>query len=103
MIDYKRVGDRIRTFRRLNRWTRDELAAKAGIDHFTVGAIERGTCNKYEPIDAVCRALDIDTEYTLDPRNKEAEARAWGRLAEEEVDRLKRVAEILAHKKGPGA
>ena len=103
MIDYKRVGNRIMTFRRLKIWTREDLADNAGIDHFTVAAIERGTCDKYEAIDAVCRALDVDTKYTLDPRNKEAEARAWGSLSDEDANRLKRVAEILAQKNGPGA
>lgn len=103
MIDYIRVGKRIKTVRRLKGWTREELADKAGIDHFTVGDIERGTCDKYDAINAVCRALDIDTEYTLDPRNKEAEERAWANLTDEDLQRLQRVAEFLKQKNGPGA
>lgn len=103
MIDYYRVGQRIKTVRRLKGWTREELAEKSGIDHLTIGAIERGECDKYDVIDAVCRALDVDTEYTLDPRNKAAEERAWGNLTDDELQKLQRVAEMLKQKNGPGA
>ena len=103
MIDYCLVGQRIKTVRRIKEWTREELAEKSGTDYLTVCAVERGKCDKYAVIDAVCRALDVDTEYTLDPCNKEAEERAWNNLTDEELQKLRRVAEMLKQKNGPGA
>lgn len=103
MIDYCRAGQRIKTVRRFKGWTQEELAKKSGIDPLAVEAIERGECSKYDSIDAVCHALDVDTEYTLNPRNKIAEERAWGNLTDEEFQKLRRVAEILKQKNGPGA
>lgn len=87
MIDYSRVGYRIKICRRLADMTREELAEKAGVDYFTVCAIERGTCEKYESIDAVCRVFDMETDYVLDPSNKAAENKAWSNMSPEEVEK----------------
>ena len=100
MIDYNRIGARIQMVRRLSDVTREELAEKTGLSFSIVSAIERGACQDHDAIDAVCRALDVDTAYTLDPSNAEAAQRAWGKLDDEDIERAKR---ILAMKNGPGA
>ena len=101
MIEYSRVAERIKMSRRLSDLSRSELAQKAGLTEFVVCAIERGACEDYDAIDAVCRALNIDTQYTLDPRDKQAEAAAWSSLTDEEKRRIRNIFEML--KNGPGA
>ena len=103
MIDYFRVGLRIKMHRSIENITLKELAIRSNLDVKTVRAVEHGKNTDFDTIDAICRALDIDTHYTLNPDNPAAREMYLAKLyADEEYNqRLERIKSIL--KKGPKA
>lgn len=101
MINYQRVGRRIQMTRQLRGMTMVDLADKAGIPLLALEDVERGECQEHATIDAVCRALDVDTGYVLDPSDPAATARAWGSLSPEEINRAHKILDKM--QKGPGA
>lgn len=54
VLDYARIGMRIRKERRANGWSQDELAKRCGISMSFIGHIERGT-----------RVMSMDTFVTI--------------------------------------
>lgn len=103
MIDYFRVGLRIKMHRSIKNITLKDLAIRSNLDVKTVRSVERGEITDYDTIDAICRALDIDTQYTLNPDNPAAREMYLAKLyADEEYNqRLERIKSIL--KIGPEA
>lgn len=66
MIDYKDFGNRIRTLRRQQSLTQEELAEQAGISHSFMGHIERGTrVASLETLVALCNVLHTSPQYLL--------------------------------------
>lgn len=103
MIDYFRVGLRIKMHRSIKSITLKDLAIRSNLDVKTVRSVERGKITDYDTIDAICRALDIDTQYTLNPDNPAAREMYLAKLyADEEYNqRLERIKSML--KIGPEA
>ena len=66
-MDYKSLGERIRSQRRLRGLTQEQLAERAGISFAFVGHIERGTRKlSVATLIALARALDCSVDYLLD-------------------------------------
>lgn len=103
MIDYFRVGLRIKLKRSILNLSLKEVAKMSNLDVSTVRSVERGKNTDYSSIDAICRALDLDTQYTLNPDNPAAREMYLAKLyADEDYQkRLEKIKEIL--KNGPGA
>lgn len=66
MSDFlKLVGGRIRTIRKMNGLTQEELAEKAGLQYTYIGGVERGERNiSLETLEKIIDRLDI-TPYEL--------------------------------------
>jgi len=103
MIDYFRVGLRIKMHRSIENITLKELAIRSNLDVKIIRSVERGENTDYDTIDAICRALDIDTQYTLNPDNPAAREMYLAKLYADESynQRLERIKSIL--KNGPEA
>lgn len=97
MIDYFRVGLRIKMNRSLENISLQELSMRTNLDIKTIQAVERGQNTDYDTIDTICRALDIDTQYTIDPNNPAARAKYLASLYDDEEynKRLARIKVIL--------
>lgn len=91
MVDYKDFGKQVRTLRRRNSLTQEELAEKVGISASFMGHIERGTrvasletlialCNvlKASPAQLLSASLSDDIEEHLPP---ELSAEQRGKLS----------------------
>ncbi|KAA9003623.1 helix-turn-helix transcriptional regulator [Paenibacillus spiritus] len=66
-MDTKRVGLRVRSFRKLKGYTQQELADRAGISLALLGAVERGNRRLEEQIlNKIATVLDISAEELSD-------------------------------------
>ncbi|MGN0777960.1 MAG: helix-turn-helix domain-containing protein [Aristaeellaceae bacterium] len=65
-MDYKDLGNRVRTVRRQHSLTQEQLAEKVGISASFLGHIERGTrVASLETLVAICNTLNVTPEYLL--------------------------------------
>ncbi|MBE5811114.1 MAG: helix-turn-helix transcriptional regulator [Clostridiales bacterium] len=66
MVDYKDLGERIRTLRRKRSLTQEELAEQVGISASFMGHIERGSrVASLETLVALCNNLKTTPQYLL--------------------------------------
>lgn len=66
MIDYKDLGQRIRTLRRQHGLTQEELAEKAGISPSFMGHIERGSrIASLDTLVILCNTLKTTPQFLL--------------------------------------
>ena len=102
MIDYFRVGLRIKMHRSIENISLQELSCRTKLDVRTIRSVEQGKNTDYDTIDTICRALDIDTQYTLNPDNPAAREKYLANLyADEEYNtRLERIKAILKKELG---
>lgn len=64
------VGDRVRRYRRLKKWTKEELAFAAKIDRSYLGKLEAGTVDGAPGVDwigRVARALGVSKRTIAEP------------------------------------
>ncbi len=67
MINYKDFGMRVRTLRRKQSMTQEDLAEKAGLSPSFIGHIERGTrIASLETLVELCNALQTSPQYLLE-------------------------------------
>ncbi len=99
-MDYKDLGNRVRTARRNKAWTQEELAERVGISASFLGHIERGTrVASLETFVSLCNVLEIVPEYLLcrnltfldtkdgeDPNDEKAKLLAFLQLAQNTVN-----------------
>ena len=65
-MDYKDLGNRVRTVRRQQSLTQEQLAEKVGISASFLGHIERGTrVASLATLVAICNTLNVTPEYLL--------------------------------------
>ena len=65
-MDYKDLGNRVRTVRRQQSLTQEQLAEKVGISASFLGHIERGTrVASLETLVAIFNTLNVTPEYLL--------------------------------------
>ena len=65
-MDYAAMGNHIRTQRRKQKITQEELASRVGISASFMGHIERGTrIASIETLVAICNTLDVSPEHLL--------------------------------------
>ena len=65
-MDYKDLGARVRTIRRQQSLTQEELAEKVGISASFLGHIERGTrVASLETLVSLCNVMNTTPEYLL--------------------------------------
>lgn len=65
-MDYKDLGNRVRTVRRQQSLTQEQLAEKVGISSSFLGHIERGTrVASLDTLVALCNTLNVTPEYLL--------------------------------------
>lgn len=65
-MDNKRVGQRVRAFRKLKGYTQQDLADLAGISLAVLGAVERGNRRLEDQIlDKIANVLGISMEELL--------------------------------------
>ena len=65
-MDYKDLGNRVRTVRRQQSLTQEQLAEKVGISASFLGHIERGNrVASLETLVAICNTLNVTPEYLL--------------------------------------
>ena len=65
-MDYKDLGNRVRTVRRQQSLTQEQLAEKVGISASFLGHIERGTrVASLETLVALSNALGVGVDYLL--------------------------------------
>ncbi|AHV95013.1 helix-turn-helix domain-containing protein [Paenibacillus rhizophilus] len=66
-MDNKRVGRRIRAFRKLKGYTQQELADRAGISLAVLGAVERGNRRLEDQIlDKIAIVLEVGVKELTD-------------------------------------
>ena len=66
MVDYKDLGQRIRTIRRELRLTQEELAEKVGISASFLGHVERGSrVASLDTLVALCNTLKVTPQQLL--------------------------------------
>ena len=66
MVDYKDLGKQVRSLRRSNSLTQEELAEKVGISASFMGHIERGTrVSSLETLIALCNVLKASPHQLL--------------------------------------
>ncbi|AIQ33267.1 MULTISPECIES: helix-turn-helix domain-containing protein [unclassified Paenibacillus] len=69
-MDNKRMGRRIRAFRKLKGYTQQELADLAGISLAVLGAVERGNRHLEDQIlDKIANVLGVTTEELANPNS----------------------------------
>lgn len=65
-MDYVAMGNHIRTLRRKQKITQEELATRVGLSASFLGHIERGTrIASIETLVAICNTLDVSPELLL--------------------------------------
>lgn len=65
-MDYRDLGNRVRTVRRQQSLTQEQLAEKIGISASFLGHIERGTrVASLETLVAICNTLNVTPEHLL--------------------------------------
>lgn len=70
-MDNKRVGQRVRAFRKLKGYTQQELADLAGISLAVLGAVERGNRRLEDQIlDKIANVLGISMEELLNSSSR---------------------------------
>ena len=66
MVDYKKIGQRIREQRKAKKLTMDQLAEMIDISFSYMGHIERGTrVASVETLARLCEALELDMHYVV--------------------------------------
>lgn len=70
-VDFKQIGKRIATRRRLLDLTQAELAERAGMSTTYAGNVERGAKCSIDTLMKLCLALDVTPDYLLIGINKE--------------------------------
>ncbi|MBT2290044.1 helix-turn-helix transcriptional regulator [Paenibacillus albidus] len=67
-MDNKRMGRRVRAFRKLKGYTQQELADQAGISLAVLGAVERGNRRLEDQIlNKIADVLGVSTEELANP------------------------------------
>lgn len=66
IIDYEKIGQRIRKQRKEKGLSQDQLSEQIGISLSFMGHIERGTRKaSVETLACICKALDADMHYIV--------------------------------------
>nr|WP_025700358.1 helix-turn-helix transcriptional regulator [Paenibacillus forsythiae] len=66
-MDIKRMGRRIRAYRKLKGYTQQELADRAGISLAVLGAVERGNrCLEDQILDKIATVLGVGVKELTD-------------------------------------
>ncbi|MBY3625534.1 helix-turn-helix transcriptional regulator [Acinetobacter sp. CUI P1] len=69
-MDIKRMGRRVRAFRKLKGYTQQELADLTGISLAVLGAVERGNRHLEDQIlDKIANVLEVTTEELVNPNS----------------------------------
>lgn len=102
MVDYFRLGLRIKMHRSILNISLQELAAKTNLDVKAIRSVEQGRKADYDIIDTICRALDIDTHYTMNPDNPAAREMYLAKLYADESynERLEKFKTIIKKELG---
>ncbi|SEU31246.1 helix-turn-helix domain-containing protein [Paenibacillus sp. NFR01] len=67
-MDSKRLGQRLRAFRKLKGYTQQELADSVGISLAVLGAVERGNRRLEDQIlNKIAIFLDVSVEELIEP------------------------------------
>ena len=67
-MDNKRLGLRVRSFRKLKGYTQQELADRIGISLAVLGAVERGNRRIEDQIlNKIASVLEVSTQELADP------------------------------------
>ncbi len=67
-MDNKRMGRRVRAFRKLKGLTQQELADRTGISLAVLGAVERGNRRLEDQIlDKIANVLEVTTQELANP------------------------------------
>ncbi|MRN57250.1 helix-turn-helix domain-containing protein [Paenibacillus sp. LC-T2] len=67
-MDNKRMGRRVRAFRKLKGFTQQELADRTGISLAVLGAVERGNRRLEDQIlDKIANVLEVTTQELANP------------------------------------
>ncbi|KGE19914.1 helix-turn-helix domain-containing protein [Paenibacillus wynnii] len=67
-MDNKRLGRRVRAFRKLKGYTQQELADRTGISLAVLGAVERGNRRLEDQIlNKIASVLEVSTQELADP------------------------------------
>ena len=88
-MDYKDLGNRVRTVRRQQSLTQEQLAEKVGISSSFLGHIERGTrVASLDTLVALCNTLNVTPEYLLSASLHNFDQKMPEGLSEQERSRL---------------
>ena len=90
MVNYSDFGQRVRTLRRSQKLTQEELAEKLGISASFMGHLERGTrIASIETLVALCNTLKTSPQYLLEASlNDDIDEHMPANLTSEERARL---------------
>lgn len=90
MVNYKDFGQRIRSLRRSQKLTQEELAEKLGISASFMGHLERGSrIASIDTLVALCNTLNVSPQYLLEASlSDDIEAHMPASLNSEERARL---------------
>lgn len=88
-MDYKDLGNRVRTVRRQHSLTQEQLAEKVGISASFLGHIERGTrVASLETLVAICNTLNVTPEHLLSASLHNFDSKMPEGLSEQERAKL---------------
>ena len=66
LVDYKKIGVRIRKQRKENELSQEQMAEQIGISFSFMGHIERGTrIASVETLAHICKVLEMDMHYVV--------------------------------------
>ena len=90
-----RLGARLREWRRLRRFTQEQLAERAGLSYKFIGEIERGRGNPtVDTLFRLSQALDLDVVDLLGPADSVRPTEIYG-LSAREVQLVREAAQSL--------
>ena len=88
-MDYKDLGNRVRTVRRQHSLTQEQLAEKVGISASFLGHIERGTrVASLETLVAICNTLNVTPEHLLSASLHNFDSKMPEGLSKQDRDKL---------------
>ena len=96
VVDYRKMGARVRQLREMNDWTQGELAKRVGVSGSFIGHIERGEKKaSVDTVVALCNALEISPSVLLQDSLSDAVMQSQLAFDAQNQDLMKGIMHVL--------